>query len=77
MQRIADNDAEFVAPHDILAELRDDNRRRTSSIRREHDVCAGHGDIAITSLLEVWIDETEQRIWFLHEARHGLSGTNH
>ena len=69
-QRIHDNDAEFVAPTEMLAELRDDNKRLTASMREAHEVCAEHGDVASTSLLEVWIDEAERRTWFLFEAAH-------
>jgi starvation-inducible DNA-binding protein len=71
-QRIADNDAEYVDPLDMLAELRDDTQRFISSMREAHDVCDEHNDVATTSLLEVYIDESERRVWFLYEAsRHG------
>jgi starvation-inducible DNA-binding protein len=70
IQRIADNDAEYVEPQDMLAELRDDNLRLTSSMRQVHNVCEEYHDVATTSLLEVWIDETERRSWFLLEASH-------
>jgi len=68
LKRLEDNDAEFVTPMDMLAELRDDNKRLTASLREAHDVCDEHGDVATTSLLEVWIDEAERRTWFLFEA---------
>ncbi|HEX7675204.1 MAG TPA: DNA starvation/stationary phase protection protein [Bdellovibrio sp.] len=68
MQRISDNDAEFVTPEDMLSELCQDNRTLTASLREAHDVCEEHHDIASTSLIEVWIDETEKRSWFLYEA---------
>jgi starvation-inducible DNA-binding protein len=68
LQRIADNDADFVTPLDMLAELRDDNRRLVTSMRQAHELCAQGGDVATTSLLEQWIDEGERRIWFLFEA---------
>ena len=68
LKRISDNDADFVTPMDMLAELRDDNKRLTASLRETHDVCDEHGDVATTSLLEVWIDEAERRTWFLFEA---------
>lgn len=72
-QRIADNDAAYVDPLDMLAELRDDNQRLVSSMREVHDVCDEHNDVATTSILEVYIDEAERRVWFLYEAsRHGL-----
>ena len=67
-QRIGDNDAEYVSPLDMLAELRDDNKRLTAEMRAAHGVCDEHGDVATASLLEVWIDEAEKRVWFLFEA---------
>jgi starvation-inducible DNA-binding protein len=67
-QRIADNDAPYVSADDMLAELRDDNQRFVTSMREAHDVCDEHGDVATTSLLEVYIDEAEKRVWFLYEA---------
>ena len=71
-QRIADNDAAYVDPLDMLAELRDDTQRFVASMREAHDVCDEHGDVATTSMLEVYIDEAERRVWFLYEAgRHG------
>jgi starvation-inducible DNA-binding protein len=75
-QRIADNDAEYVEPQDMLAELRDDTQRFVASMREAHDVCEEHGDVATTSLLEVYIDESERRVWFLYEAsrRGGADG---
>jgi starvation-inducible DNA-binding protein len=68
LQRIADNDAEFVEPQDMLAELKEDNNRLTSAMRQVHNTCDEYGDVATASLLEVWIDETERRSWFLYEA---------
>ena len=74
LKRVLDNDAEFVTPLDMLAELRDDNRRLVTNMRETHGLCDEHGDVATTSLLENWIDETERRTWFLFEAsRHGES----
>jgi starvation-inducible DNA-binding protein len=67
-QRILDNDADYVTPSDMLAELRDDNKRLTSSMRETHDLCDEHRDVATASLLENWIDEAERRTWFLFEA---------
>lgn len=67
-QRILDNDAEYVEPLDMLAELRDDNKALVAAMRSCHDVCDEHGDVATASLLEVWIDEAERRLWFLFEA---------
>jgi starvation-inducible DNA-binding protein len=68
LQRMLDNDADFVTPLDMLAELRDDNRRLVASLRETHDLCDEHGDVASASLLENWIDETERRVWFLFES---------
>ena len=67
-QRILDNDAEYVEPLDMLAELADDNRTMVGRLREAHNVCDDHRDVATTSLIEVWIDETERRAWFLFEA---------
>jgi starvation-inducible DNA-binding protein len=75
-QRISDNDAEYVDPQDMLAELRDDNKQLTAIMRQVHNVCDKYGDVATASLLEVWIDETERRTWFLFESTRNLSGTN-
>jgi starvation-inducible DNA-binding protein len=75
MQRISDNDAAYVEPSDMLAELREDNKSLAARLREAHDVCDEHRDIATASLIEVWIDETERRTWFLFEAgRRGDSG---
>ena len=68
LQRGLDNDADFVTPLDMLAELRDDNLRLISQMREAHSVCDERRDVATASLLEVWIDETERRTWFLFEA---------
>jgi starvation-inducible DNA-binding protein len=73
-QRILDNDAEYVDPQDMLAELRDDNKQLVSIMRQVHGVCDTHGDVATASLLENWIDETERRTWFLFET--AAAGTN-
>jgi starvation-inducible DNA-binding protein len=67
-QRVLDNDAEYVEPIDMLAELQEDNRNMAARLREAHGVCEEHGDIATASLIEVWIDETERRNWFLFEA---------
>ena len=72
LQRVQDNDAEYVSPLDMLAELRDDNKQLAASMREAHGVCDEAEDVASASLIEVWIDETERRTWFLFEAtRHG------
>ena len=68
LQRVRDNDADFVSPLDMLAELRDDNQQLVVRMREVHAVCDEYGDVATASLLENWIDEAEQRIWFLFEA---------
>ena len=68
LQRIRDNDAEFVIPLDMLAELRDDNKELATKMRETHGLCGEHNDVATASLLEVWIDEAERRTWFLFEA---------
>jgi len=75
-QRIKDNDADYVDPKDMLAELGEDNRQLVSSMRAVHDVCDEYGDVATASLLEVWIDESERRAWFLFEATRGGEGSN-
>jgi starvation-inducible DNA-binding protein len=67
LQRLSDNDAEYVDPLDMLAELREDNRALLASMRQAHDLTSEERDVATTSLLENWIDETERRIWFLFE----------
>jgi starvation-inducible DNA-binding protein len=67
-QRVLDNDADYVAPLDMLAELRADNQALAASLRQAHDMCDAHRDIATASLIENWIDETERRAWFLFEA---------
>lgn len=71
LQRIADNDAQYVKPLDMIIELRDDNAMLTRNMREVHSLCDEGGDVATASLLENWIDETEKRIWFLFEcSRH-------
>ena len=67
-QRVLDNDAEYVEPLDMLAELAGDNKELTARLREAHNVCEEHRDVATTSLIEIWIDETERRAWFLFEA---------
>jgi starvation-inducible DNA-binding protein len=68
LQRLSDNDADYVAPADMLAELREDNKQLAQALRETHALCEEHGDVATASLVEVWLDETERRIWFLFEA---------
>jgi len=67
-QRVLDNDADYVSPLDMLAELREDNMQLAARLRQAHGLCDEHGDVASASLLEVWIDEAEKRVWFLFEA---------
>src|SRR5438552_10876893 len=68
LQRVRDNDAEYVTPLDMLAELREDNADLVRRMREAHDLCEEHRDVATASLIEVWIDEAERRAWFLFEA---------
>jgi len=68
LQRVLDNEAEYVTPLDMLAELRDDNKQLTAHMRETHGLCDEREDVATASLLEVWIDEAERRTWFLFEA---------
>ncbi|ACA19000.1 Ferritin Dps family protein [Methylobacterium sp. 4-46] len=74
--RIVDNNADYVDPLDMLAELRDDNKATTSRMRELHDLCDEHNDVATASLIEEWIDQAEERTWFLYEAsrRGGADG---
>src|SRR5437870_2668879 len=67
IQRLVDNDAEYVEPLDMIAELAEDNRALAARLREAHDVCDEHRDVATASLIEVWIDETERRTWLLFE----------
>lgn len=69
-QRITDNDAPYVTPQDMLAELREDNGSLAKRMREAHGVCEEHEDVATASILENYIDETERRAWFLYEASH-------
>lgn len=68
LQRVEDNDAPYVTPQDMLAELRDDNKDVALRMREVHDLCDEKNDVATASLLENWIDEAERRVWFLYEA---------
>jgi starvation-inducible DNA-binding protein len=74
LQRIKDNDADFVTPLDMLAELRDDNKGLTARLRETHDLCGEHRDVATASLLENFIDEAERRTWFLFETTRKGAG---
>jgi starvation-inducible DNA-binding protein len=77
LQRLQDNDADFVEPSDMLAELREDNKSLAASLREAHNVCEEHRDIATASLIEVWIDEAERRTWFLFESSRGGDSSDH
>lgn len=77
LQRISDNDADYVEPEDMLAELREDNKTLVARLREAHGVCDDHKDVATTSLIENWIDETERRTWFLFEATRRGDSTGH
>jgi starvation-inducible DNA-binding protein len=67
LQRVLDNDADYMTPRDMLAELRDDNKQLAASLRAIHGLCDEHNDVGTASLLEVWVDEGERRTWFLFE----------
>src|SRR5438477_3017963 len=69
IQRVLDNDAEYVEPLDMIAELADDNKTMAARLREAHNVCDEHRDVATASLIEVWIDETERRTWFLSDIK--------
>jgi len=77
LQRVLDNDAGYVDPLDMLAELREDNKALAARLREAHDVCDEHRDIASASLIENWVDETERRTWFLFEASRRGDPTGH
>jgi starvation-inducible DNA-binding protein len=66
-QRLKDSDEEYLSPHKMLLELRDDNTQLTRYLRAAHETCSKNNDVATTSLIETWIDETERRTWFLTE----------
>jgi starvation-inducible DNA-binding protein len=77
LQRISDNDADYVEPSDMLAELREDNKSLVARLREAHNVCDEYHDIATASLIEVWIDETERRTWFLFESGRSSDSAGH
>src|SRR5437660_6891461 len=70
-QRVLDNDADHVDPTDMIAELTEDNKMLAARLREAHRVCDKHRDVATASLIELWIDETERRTWFLSEIKRG------
>jgi starvation-inducible DNA-binding protein len=71
-QRLQDNNEESVTPQDMMAELCDDNQQLTRSLRSAHEICEQHNDVATASMIEVWIDQTERRTWFLSEVQREL-----
>ena len=77
IQRVLDNDAEYVEPEDMLAELMEDNKTLAVRLREAHNVCEEGRDVATTSLIEVWIDETERRTWFLFEVHRRADSAGH
>jgi starvation-inducible DNA-binding protein len=74
---VRDNDAGYVEPSDMLAELRDDNKALAASLREAHGVCDEHHDVGSTSLIETWVDETERRTWFLFESSRKGDSSGH
>ena len=77
LQRVLDNDADYVEPSDMLAELREDNQTLAARLREAHGVCEEQRDVATASLIEVWLDETERRTWFLYEASRPGDSSGH
>lgn len=77
LQRIPDNDADFVEPSDMLSELREDNLALATRLREAHNVCDEHRDFATNSFIEQWIDETERRTWFLFECSRKPDSSGH
>jgi starvation-inducible DNA-binding protein len=77
LQRILNNDAEYVEPEDMLMELCEDSKTLASRLREAHEVCNEHRDIATASMIEIWIDETERRTWFLFEAGQRAMTSGH
>ena len=76
-QRVVDNDKPYVEPGAMLADLRDENHQLAVRMRAAHEVCDNAKDVASASLLEVWIDETERRTWFLFEATRAATPDGH
>jgi len=74
LQRLLDNDEPYVTPRDMLAELHGNNKQLVAEMRRTHELCEQYKDVATASLLEVWIDETERRAWFLYESTRTTEG---
>ncbi len=74
---LKENDADFIPPLEMLRELMQDNKSMAAAMRETHKICDDHEDVATASLLEVYIDETERRTWFLFEAMQGADRTGH
>ena len=77
LQTIEDNDADFVPPGEMLRELMNDNKQVAADMRKAHEVCEDHDDPATASMIEIWLDQTEKRTWFLFEAARGASDGGH
>ena len=77
LKRIPDNDADYVDPLDMLAELRSDNQALIAALRETHEVCDEENDVATASLIENWIDQAERRVWFLYEAGRRGDSSGH
>ena len=77
LQRISDNDAEYVEPSDMLAELAEDNRSLAARLREAHELCDDHHDIGTAAMIEVWVDQTERRNWFLFESSRRGDSAGH
>ncbi len=77
LTRVEDNDETFVEPGDMLRELMDDNKRLMTNMREAHELCEKHNDVATASILEVFIDETEKRNWFLFETSRKIDDSGH
>ena len=77
LTRVADNDAEYVSPLDMLVELRDDNKALTANMRDLHEITDEANDVSTTSLLEEWIDQSEERTWFLYESTRNATEGGH
>lgn len=73
LQRVKDNDEDFVAPKDMLLDLIAENKKMAKNMRDAHALADAAGDVATASVLEVYIDETEQRTWFLFETTRDLN----
>jgi starvation-inducible DNA-binding protein len=70
LQRVTDNDANYIAPHEMLTELREDNVQLAARLREAHGLCGEHGDVGTAGLIETWIDEADGRAWYLFEVTH-------